>query len=115
MNFHILTCTNPNCPYLKPTETSKGKEKAKEDTKQILPEHNTSALTKFISDKSYNDYPKKDNELWQEPFLDHILFYVKEKHEASFQKQIPTTIFDELAEKAKEYTCSANAVKTNSK
>jgi hypothetical protein len=70
---------------------------------------------KHTFEESYQIYPKKDNESWNEPYLDPSIFYIKGKHEATFEKQIPTTIFDELATKAEDYTCSANGVKTNPK
>ncbi|CAG8833058.1 6846_t:CDS:1, partial [Cetraspora pellucida] len=49
------------------------------------------------------------NESWNETYLDPSVFYIKGKYEATFQKQIPTIILDELATKAEDYTCSANA------
>jgi hypothetical protein len=127
-NHHILTCTDPKCSYLEPVTT---KDKEKEDKEKELetenksnktqktnpkPQliHNSTKLIRNIFDASYNTYPK-EIEAWNEPFLDATIFYIKGKHEATFTKQIPTTVLDELAAKAEEYTCSANSVRTNPK
>jgi hypothetical protein len=122
-NYHILTCTDPKCSYLEPITTKDKKkksdnEKKPNNTQKTNPKpqlvHNSTKLIRNIFDTSYDTYPK-EIEAWNEPFLDASIFYIKGKHEATFTKQIPTTVLDELAAKAEEYTCSANSVRTNPK
>ena len=129
MNFHILTCTDPQCSYLESNSTEDSEkepdnekdsdnEKKPDNTQKTStksqPTHNSSKLIKYFFDISYKTYPK-EIQAWNEPFLDATIFYIKGKHEATFTKQIPTTVLDELAAKAEEYICFDNSVKTNSK
>ena len=105
-NYHILTCTDPQCSYLESTIAKDKEIESDENQKtspKLQPRHNSSALIRHFFDTSYNTYSKE------------IIFYIKEKHEVTFTKQIPTTVLDELAAKAEEYICSVNSVRTNPK
>ncbi|CAG8827805.1 4135_t:CDS:1, partial [Cetraspora pellucida] len=70
-------------------------------------EHSSQFL-KSIFQKSYIDFPKQENENWQQPKLNSSLFYKNSKHEVFFDKQIPTLLFDKLASNAENSACNAN-------
>ena len=61
-NYHILTCTDPQCSYLEST-TTKSKEIEIDDNQKtspkLQPRHNSSALIQHFFDTSYNTYSKK--------------------------------------------------------
>jgi hypothetical protein len=69
-NFHILTCKEETCSYLEQIE-SKNKEKETENinpsttTPKPLYQHNFSQLLNDIFKKSYEDFPKQENEIWK--------------------------------------------------
>jgi len=116
-NHHILSCTDTNCIYLEEAEQSKKEKEVKPNNLEELSQYyeHSSQLLKSIFQKSYIDFPKQENEIWQQPKLDSSLFYKNSKHEASFDKQIPTTLLDKLASDAENSACKANNVSTNSK
>src|ERR1043165_6027373 len=118
VSYLLLMNSNNQITYknddMKPSNKLTFDEKQQTDLLKKI-QHDTFALTKHVFNKSYQKYPKGDNESWNEPYLDPSIFYIKGKHEVTFQKQIPTTILDELVTKVEEYICSANSVKTNPK
>jgi hypothetical protein len=111
-NFHILICKEETCFYLEIMEPkNKEKETENPNLSTTIPkpqyQHNFLQLLNDIFKKSYEDFLKQEN--------DPSIFHKNSKHEASFDKQISTTLLDELATEMEKSACKINNVPTNLK
>jgi hypothetical protein len=97
-NFHILTCSTMDCKFRNEQQ-----------------QHNFTEILDDIFKRSYQLYPKKENETWKSPNIDATIFHIDEKYEASFKNPVPTKVLDELANQAEELTCKLNSTVTNTK
>ncbi|CAG8760635.1 618_t:CDS:1, partial [Cetraspora pellucida] len=103
-------CTDEGCIYIDKAEHTKKKKEVKTNNFEKQPQYyeHSSQLLNSIFQKSYINFPKQKNEIWQKPKLDPSLFYKNSKYEAFFNKQTSTTLLDKLATEAKDSACKAN-------
>ena len=77
--------------------------------------HNFLTLFKRYTNYFYKLFLKKESKIWKEPSLKIEIFKLKQEHEASFFKLVPTQLLDQLTNEAEKEVCELNKVETNAK